>query len=153
MRKNTWRISNKAHICKVWIIQLDHFLTTTLLSKVRRRFFQILWPSQKTQTLTCWKKISEYSWTFMIEICRQKALYQRFSKSYQAKKMIIRSHLLLSTPTIFFLTKNWSKTAIRQHHELILNIALGTRDCLDSAAGPSECGAWGPRPLPKFCQK
>ena len=24
---------------------------TTLLSKVRRRFFQILWPSQKTQTL------------------------------------------------------------------------------------------------------
>ena len=25
---------------------------TTLLSKVRQRFFQILWPSQKTQTLT-----------------------------------------------------------------------------------------------------
>ena len=25
---------------------------TTLLSKVRRRFFQILWPSQKTQNLT-----------------------------------------------------------------------------------------------------
>ena len=53
---------------KVCIIQLDHislkkifvdFLTstllhaqnTTLLPKVRQRFFQILWPSQKTQTL------------------------------------------------------------------------------------------------------
>ena len=31
---------------------------TTLLSKVRRRFFQILWPSQKTQTLKPHTKIA-----------------------------------------------------------------------------------------------
>ena len=31
---------------------LLHAQNTTLLSKVRWRFFQILWPSQKTQTLT-----------------------------------------------------------------------------------------------------
>ena len=68
-----------------WKIFVD-FLTstllraqnTTLLSKVRRRFFQILWPSQKTQTLNAYmvwcptwsKNLGRYLVIGCIKICR-----------------------------------------------------------------------------------
>ena len=99
-----------------WKIFVD-FLTSTLLraqntallSKVRQRFFQILWPSQITQTLTVFCIIfnlnkTDHTWQIPFHT----------TKNFQKMKEIMEMDWFLFRVTI----TNWSKSkTITEKHQ------------------------------------
>ena len=99
-----------------WKIFID-FLTstllraqnTTLLSKVRRRFFQILWPSQKTQTLNHGLFFKVVEWKYILNWIENSGLKSRLLYCFRSQVFTWCTSWSARNQPIFICQNGWAE--------------------------------------------